>query len=58
MSLFHLELLLSLRCYNCDLWNKFTLDEMIKNGQIIITEAEQQMLGDNFNDLQFNQCLH
>ncbi len=52
MSPFHLELLLFLR-YNCDLWNEFTFDQMIKIGQIIITEADQQMLGENFNDLQF-----
>jgi hypothetical protein len=40
MSPFHLDLLLFFR-YNYDLRSKVTFDEIIKNNQIIFTEADQ-----------------
>ncbi len=43
MSPFHLDLILFLRC-NKDLGNEFTFDEMIINGEITITAADEQLL--------------
>ena len=46
MSPFHLELILFLRC-NKDLWNEFTFDEMIKNGEITTTAADEELLDED-----------
>jgi hypothetical protein len=46
MSPSHLELILFLRC-NKDLWNEFTFDEMIKNGEITTTAADEELLDED-----------
>ena len=43
-SPFHLELILFLSC-NKDVWNEFTFDKMIKNGEITkVAAADEQLL--------------